>query len=80
MLASAGFVDVSIAVKDRAADIIKEWMPGSGAENYVTSAYVTANKSASASSSAEKKDTVVWEEVPQKRWRVSAETSCGPGV
>lgn len=44
MLAAAGFVDIRIVVKENAADIIKDWMPGSGAEKFVTSAYVTATK------------------------------------
>lgn len=48
MLIEAGFVDVRIAVKENAADIIKDWMPGSGAEKYVSSAYVTAVKPTSA--------------------------------
>lgn len=46
MLVGAGFVDVNIAIKENAADIIKGWMPGSGAEKVVTSAYVTATKPA----------------------------------
>lgn len=44
MLNDAGFTDIKIAVKENAADIIKDWMPGSGAEKYVSSAYVTAVK------------------------------------
>lgn len=44
MLTGAGFTDVKIEVKENAAEIIKGWMPGSGAEKYVTSAYVTAFK------------------------------------
>lgn len=44
MLTVAGFTDVRIQVKENAADIIKDWMPGSGAEKVITSAYVTATK------------------------------------
>jgi len=44
MLAAAGFTGINIQVKENAADIIKGWMPGSGAEKYITSAYVTASK------------------------------------
>lgn len=44
MLAAAGFSNIKIEKKERAADIIKDWMPGSGAEKYVTSVYVTATK------------------------------------
>lgn len=43
-LTEAGFVDVKIQIKENAAEIISAWMPGSGAENVVTSAYVTARK------------------------------------
>lgn len=45
LLTAAGFTGVLIEVKENAADIISGWMPGSGAENYITSAYVTAIKS-----------------------------------
>jgi len=44
MMAEAGFKNIKIQVKENAADIISGWMPGSGAEKYVTSAYVTAEK------------------------------------
>lgn len=44
MLKASGFENVHIDVKENAADIIKEWMPGSGAEKFVTSVYVTATK------------------------------------
>lgn len=44
MLVAAGFVDVKIAVKENGRDIVKGWIPGSGAEKYVTSAYVTADR------------------------------------
>lgn len=40
----AGFVDIHIEVKENADEIIKDWMPGSGAEKFITSAYVTATK------------------------------------
>ena len=44
MLQSAGFEDIKITVKENGRDIVKDWIPGSGAETYVTSAYVTATK------------------------------------
>ena len=44
MLVAAGFQDIKITVKENGRDIVKDWIPGSGAENYVTSAYVTATK------------------------------------
>lgn len=46
MFEAAGFTDVTIAVKENGADIISGWMPGSGAEKFVTSASVTATKPA----------------------------------
>lgn len=46
MLTGAGFTGIKIQVKENAADIISGWMPGSGAEKYITSAYVTATKTA----------------------------------
>lgn len=44
MLMMSGFKDIKIEIKEAAADIIKDWMPGSGAEKYITSAYITATK------------------------------------
>jgi hypothetical protein len=44
MLVDAGFEGIIIHVKENASEIIKDWMPGSGAEKYVTSAYITAVK------------------------------------
>mmetsp|Transcript_112789 Transcript_112789/g.224350 ORF Transcript_112789/g.224350 Transcript_112789/m.224350 type:complete len:85 (-) Transcript_112789:666-920(-) len=46
MLVDAGFEDIKIQIKDNSSEIIKDWMPGSGAEKYVTSAYITAVKPA----------------------------------
>lgn len=43
-MAQAGFTDINIQIKQNAAEFIKDWMPGSGAENFITSAYVTATK------------------------------------
>lgn len=33
-----------VELKEESAAFIKDWMPGSGAERYVTAAYVTAKK------------------------------------
>mmetsp|Transcript_8931 Transcript_8931/g.23142 ORF Transcript_8931/g.23142 Transcript_8931/m.23142 type:complete len:144 (-) Transcript_8931:491-922(-) len=41
---NVGFTDVAIEEKTESAEFIKDWMPGSGAEKYVVSAYVTARK------------------------------------
>lgn len=45
LLSASGFIDVNITEKANAAEFIKDWMPGSEAEKYVTSVYVTASKS-----------------------------------
>jgi len=47
MLTAAGFERVEIETKENAAEIISGWMPGSGAEKYITSVYITAKKPAS---------------------------------
>lgn len=44
MLTEAGFTDIVIEKKEKAAEVIKDWMPESGAEKVVTSAYVRAVK------------------------------------
>ena len=44
MLSKAGFGRVDIALKQESREFIKDWAPGSGAENYVCSAIITATK------------------------------------
>ncbi|KAJ8613349.1 hypothetical protein CTAYLR_002245 [Chrysophaeum taylorii] len=44
MLQDAGFDQVKIDIKPQSNEIISAWMPGSKAEEYVASAYVTAVK------------------------------------
>jgi len=67
MLNGAGFVNVQIQSKEKAADIIKDWMPGSGAEKYITSVYVTATKPSDGSA-------------PKVRDDVRAAPCCAPPV
>lgn len=43
-LLSAGFSSVDVEVKEESKEFIKDWLPGSGAENYVASAAITATK------------------------------------
>lgn len=43
-LRTAGFVDVRVDLKPASREFIAQWMPGSGAEDYVTAADVTARK------------------------------------
>jgi len=43
-LKAAGFVDVCVAKKEASKNFIKDWLPGSGAEDFVVSANVTALK------------------------------------
>ncbi|HBA82707.1 MAG TPA: arsenite S-adenosylmethyltransferase [Verrucomicrobia bacterium] len=44
MLREAGFVEVKVQVKNESRHFIKDWFPGSGAENYVRSASIEARK------------------------------------
>jgi len=44
MLIQAGFSKVSIEIKEESKEFIKEWFPGSGAEKYVVSAIIEAEK------------------------------------
>jgi ubiquinone/menaquinone biosynthesis C-methylase UbiE len=43
-LQSAGFTDIRIRVKPQSREFIREWMPGSGAEAYITSATIEASR------------------------------------
>jgi SAM-dependent methyltransferase len=43
-LGAAGFSDIRIDVKESSRDVVRDWMPGSHAEDYVASAYVQAVK------------------------------------
>jgi len=47
ILSSIGFTDVEIRVKEESRDLIRDWFPGSGVEEYVRSADVSARKAAS---------------------------------
>ena len=44
MLQMAGFTDIRVIPKDESRSFIKDWAPGSGAENYVVSADILAVK------------------------------------
>ena len=44
LLAEAGFADVRVDVKPESREFIREWIPGSGAEDYVASATLEAVK------------------------------------
>ncbi len=44
MLERAGFVNISITPKNESGTFIREWAPGSGAENFVVSAAIEAEK------------------------------------
>lgn len=44
MMTDAGFVGISVQVKEESRDFIKNWLPGSGAETYVASAAIEAVK------------------------------------
>lgn len=44
MLKDAGFSEIRIDLKPESREFIKDWAPGSGAESYVCSAMITAEK------------------------------------
>jgi len=44
LLQTAGFGQIRIDVKEKSRDFIRDWMPGSGAEDYVASATIEAIK------------------------------------
>jgi hypothetical protein len=44
LLAEAGFVDVVVTVKRESRSFIQDWIPGSGAEDYVASAVIEARR------------------------------------
>lgn len=44
LLKAAGFEDIRIDVKPESREFIRDWMPGTGAENYVASATIEALK------------------------------------
>lgn len=44
MLEEAGFDEINIAINEASRDFIKDWIPGSGAENYVASATIQARR------------------------------------
>ena len=50
LLHEAGFVDVSVEPQEKSREVIKGWLPGSKAEEYVVSAKILATKPASATS------------------------------
>lgn len=43
-LVDAGFKDVKLNLKEESRVIISQWLPGSGAEDFVISAEITARK------------------------------------
>ena len=44
LLVSTGFEDIAITPKDDSREFIRDWVPGSGVEDYVVSAYIRAVK------------------------------------
>lgn len=52
MLLGAGFGTVDIVTKEESKEVIKDWIPGSGAEDFIISANITAWKPRSTSAMA----------------------------
>ena len=44
LLEACGFIDRKVILKEESKNFIKNWLPGSGAEDYVVSANITARK------------------------------------
>jgi hypothetical protein len=44
MLAESGFADIRITTNELSRELIRDWLPGSGAEFYVASATIQATK------------------------------------
>ena len=49
LLREAGFERVRVVVKEESREFIRDWLPGSGMEDYVASATIEATKSGSSS-------------------------------
>lgn len=43
-LADAGFREIKLKIKEESREVIKQWLPGSGAEDFVVGAEITARK------------------------------------
>lgn len=43
-LSGAGFASIDIDIKEESKDVVKQWIPGSGAEDFVLSANISAVK------------------------------------
>jgi hypothetical protein len=57
MLEACGFVDIKVDLKEESKDFIKDWLPGSGCEDYVVSAAITGRKPGSCSTASPSTDS-----------------------
>jgi hypothetical protein len=66
MLKAAGFVDVQVNVKKDSRELIKHWMPGSGAEDVVASAILKAVKPGATSTGEKAQVKAFWDGILQE--------------
>ncbi len=74
-LTAAGFASVDVKVREESREFIKDWLPGSGAENFVASAAITATKGTARAETAAS--------APRQKPKIalgqSAASCCAPG-
>ena len=77
MLVDAGFERVSVVEKEESKEFIKDWLPGSGAEDYVVSANVTAYKACTSGDGALSDADLYEDDATPAAWEVVLEGGRG---
>lgn len=65
LLQACGFQSIQVVLKEESKDFIKNWLPGSNAEQYVVSANITARKPGGAADVAETVEAQAEMKVPE---------------